>query len=88
MLIIDINLEKSKNTSLIMGILNMTPDSFYDGGYHYDKSPNELISKFDKCDIIDIGFESSRPGAFPLTVEEELARLKSFIPYISNVAPP
>ena len=64
-----------------MGILNMTPDSFYDGGYHYDKSPNELISKFNKCDIIDIGFESSRPGAFPLTIEEELARLKSFIPY-------
>ncbi len=57
-----------------MGILNITPDSFSDGGRFFDKRKalthaTNLIN--DGADIIDIGGESSRPGALPISVEEE-----------------
>lgn len=72
---IDINL---KNAPLVMGILNVTPDSFYDGGkynsidaalYHV----KEMID--DGADIIDVGGESTRPGAKTVTMEEEIDRV-------------
>ena len=67
-----------------MGILNMTPDSFFDGGKYLDKSIISIVSRFKKCDIVDIGFESSRPGASPLSTNDEMSRFKLFLPYIDN----
>jgi len=71
---------------LMMGILNVTPDSFSDGG-QYDSTAaaiqhaQQLIR--DGADIIDVGGESTRPGADPVSAEEELRRT---IPVIEAVA--
>ena len=64
--------------ALIMGILNVTPDSFSDGGSCV--TPEAALAKAkalveNGADIIDIGAESTRPGAIPLTAEEEQERL-------------
>jgi dihydropteroate synthase len=62
----------------IMGILNVTPDSFYDGGAYSDleKAFNHGIDMISHgADIIDIGGESSRPGAAPVSVSEEIDRV-------------
>ncbi len=62
----------------IMGIVNVTPDSFFDGGMHMkteDAVAHALRLRDDGADILDLGAESSRPGARPLSSEEELARL-------------
>jgi len=64
--------------TLIMGILNVTPDSFSDGGLFdtFDAAvahAKQMVS--DGADIIDIGGESSRPGSEPLSEKEELARI-------------
>ena len=66
------------NKPLVMGILNATPDSFSDGGkfYTFDKAlaqVEEMIN--DGVDIIDIGGESTRPGAAEVSEEDELARV-------------
>jgi len=64
--------------TLIMGILNLTPDSFYDGG-KYTKSEKALnhVEEMirDGADIIDIGAESTRPYSKPISAEEECERL-------------
>lgn len=70
------NLDFSQKTH-IMGILNITPDSFSDGGLHFDRSAAieqgiRMVS--DGADIIDIGGESTRPGSEPVSLEEELKR--------------
>ena len=62
----------------VMGIVNVTPDSFSDGGQHATTASaiqhcEQLVE--DGTDILDIGAESSRPGAVPVPVGEELARL-------------
>lgn len=62
----------------VMGIVNVTPDSFSDGGRFMD--PTQALSQCERlvkdgADILDIGGESSRPGADTLTVEEEWARV-------------
>lgn len=62
----------------IMGILNVTPDSFSDGMKYFDQDKAvqhclEMIK--DGADIIDIGGESSRPGADPVSLEEEISRV-------------
>lgn len=62
----------------IMGILNVTPDSFSDGGLYFDwekavAKAHEMVAA--GADIIDIGGESTRPGADPLPLEEELRRV-------------
>jgi len=64
---------------LIMGILNVTPDSFSDGGRFL--APDAALAHArqmvdDGCDIIDIGAESTRPGATPVAIEEELSRIE------------
>jgi len=64
--------------AFVMGILNVTPDSFYDGGRHLDK--NSAIAHAEQmaaegADFIDIGAESTRPGARPVPDREQLARL-------------
>lgn len=62
----------------VMGIVNVTPDSFSDGGQHASTAAAlqhcEKLLK-DGADILDIGGESTRPGAQPLTLEDELARV-------------
>ena len=70
-------LEFARRT-LIMGIVNVTPDSFFDGGRRLD--PAKAIADgaamaVSGADIIDIGGESTRPGARPVSEEEELARV-------------
>ena len=62
----------------VMGILNVTPDSFCDGGHH--NSFNQACERAEAmlrqgADLIDVGGESSRPGAVPVPLEEELRRV-------------
>ncbi|MFH1848482.1 MAG: dihydropteroate synthase, partial [Candidatus Omnitrophota bacterium] len=66
----------------IMGILNVTPDSFSDGGAYFDK--DRAVSHALKmieggADIIDVGGESTRPGAEPVSIDEEMRRVISVI---------
>ncbi|HNW29184.1 MAG TPA: dihydropteroate synthase [Spirochaetota bacterium] len=70
----------------IMGILNVTPDSFYDGGKYADAAraaERAFIMRDEGADIIDIGGESSRPGAKPVTAREEIDRV---CPVIEKIA--
>ena len=65
------------NNQRVMGIINLTPDSFYDGDNKLDSIKiNNKIKKVDSADIVDIGAESTRPGSKPITVKEEINRLK------------
>ncbi|MEK3945936.1 dihydropteroate synthase [Paenibacillus odorifer] len=78
------------NRTLIMGILNVTPDSFSDGGLwdHPDKAvEHALRMAAEGADIIDIGGESTRPGHQPVGLEEELARVLPVIESIHKAAP-
>ncbi len=66
----------------VMGIVNVTPDSFSDGGLHVESAQalghaEQLLR--DGADILDIGAESTRPGAVVVPLEEELARLEPFL---------
>ena len=64
--------------TLVMGILNITPDSFSDGGKYLDSQAavaHALRLEQEGADILDIGGESTRPGASPITLEEELRRI-------------
>ena len=73
--------------TLVMGILNITPDSFADGGAHLDVEravAAGLQMVADGADIIDIGGESTRPGADPLPAAEELRRV---LPVLERLAP-
>jgi dihydropteroate synthase len=74
----------------IMGVLNVTPDSFYDGGY-YDRSDlalNRCLQMVEEgADIIDIGGVSTRPGSIPISVEEELFRVLPVLDSIKKEFP-
>lgn len=68
----------------VMGILNITSDSFFDGGKYF--SENKIKERIDQfvnagVDIIDIGGESTRPGAEPISAEEELNRILPAVEY-------
>ena len=75
----------------VMGVVNVTPDSFSDGGEHF-----EIQSALTHCeqlllegaDILDIGGESSRPGALALSLEEELARVIPVVRYAVTLGVP
>jgi len=72
----------SKNRTLVMGILNVTPDSFSDGGKFFDvssaiKHAEEMIK--DGADIIDIGGQSTRPGFTKISDTEELERIAPIV---------
>src|SRR6185312_5545675 len=72
---------------LIMGIVNVTPDSFADGGRYM--APDAAIAhalrlEAEGADILDIGAESTRPGAAPVDLQEELRRV---MPVIESLAP-
>jgi len=76
---------KHQSHTLIMGILNMTPDSFSDGGQFksHDKAIDHALKMVEEgANIIDIGGESTRPGAEAVQLEEELSRT---IPIIEAV---
>jgi dihydropteroate synthase len=71
----------------IMGILNVTPDSFSDSGLYLDKAQaiNRAVRMAEEgADIIDIGGESTRPGSEPLAIEEELRRTIPVIEALSK----
>ena len=72
--------------TLVMGILNITPDSFSDGGVHFD--PGRAVDAGLRmveagADILDVGGESTRPGADPVGEEEELRRV---MPVVERLA--
>ena len=72
---------------LLMGIVNATPDSFSDGGkYHaVDVAVEQALRLVDEgADILDIGGESTRPGAEPVPLEEELRRVIPVIERLCN----
>lgn len=74
-----------KSRSKIVGILNLTPDSFSDGGKYFDEKKalfylEEMLMA--GADIIDIGAESTRPNAQILNAQEEIARLENILPKI------
>ncbi|MSN24458.1 MAG: dihydropteroate synthase [Geobacter sp.] len=80
--------EFSLERPLIMGILNLTPDSFSDGGRFIDPErsvEHALMMESEGADIIDIGGESTRPGAPPVQAAEELARIIPVIERLSGV---
>ena len=68
--------------TLVMGILNVTPDSFADGGLHFSTEAaiaRAEVMALEGVDIIDIGGESTRPGAERVSQGEELARVAPVI---------
>ena len=74
----------------VMAILNITPDSFFDGGRYMEmdavkKRTEQLFSE--GADIIDIGACSTRPGATPVTAEEEIKRLSPVLAYLRKQYP-
>ena len=77
--------------TLVMGIVNVTPDSFSDGGKFF--SPETAVCHAKKlvddgADILDIGAESTRPDAVPVTAEEEFARLEKVLPALKHLPVP
>lgn len=78
--------EEMARRTLIMGILNITPDSFSDGSVYFDKKAAlarglEMVEQ--GADIIDVGGESTRPGAEPVSPEEEIRRTAPIIEQLS-----
>jgi dihydropteroate synthase len=81
----------TRGRPLIMGIVNVTPDSFSDGGKFFDaeqaiQHAKQLIA--DGADILDIGGESSRPGAEAVSVDEELRRVMPVLERLVDLAVP
>ena len=79
------NFNLDENKSYIMGILNVTPDSFFDGGKY--SSIDQIMFRVEQMinegvDIIDIGGESSRPGSARISIQEELDRVS---PVVSSI---
>lgn len=82
----DFTLDFNKKT-YIMGVLNVTPDSFSDGSLYFDKEKaidHALQLVEDGADILDIGGESTRPGSEPVSLEEEIRRTLPVIEAVSK----
>ena len=80
-----------RNRPIVMGILNATPDSFSDGGKF--RSPKDAIAQAERMladgvDLIDIGGESTRPGAEPVGLQEELDRVLPVIEALKDCGVP
>ena len=76
---------------LVMGIVNITPDSFSDGGKHYSRDAaieHALRLVEEGADMLDIGGESTRPGAAPVTAGEELERVMPVIEALAKGGTP
>jgi dihydropteroate synthase len=83
--------ELSLARTLIMGIVNITPDSFSDGGHFFDRDRaiahgRELVAQ--SADILDLGAESTRPGARLIPADEELERLLPVLEGLRDVPVP
>jgi dihydropteroate synthase len=82
----DTNVPRIGKGALLMGVLNVTPDSFSDGGLFLDRDKaveRALMMEKEGADLIDIGGESSRPGADPVSLEEERKRV---LPVLEKLA--
>ena len=84
----DVFLHKLKSRPAVMGILNLTPDSFSDGGRF--QNPDAAIAHAKSmvvagCDIVDIGGESTRPSASPVSEAEELARVEQVLTALTGL---
>jgi dihydropteroate synthase len=84
----DAFLNKLKSRPVVMGILNLTPDSFSDGGRF--QNPDAAIAHAKSmvvagCDIVDIGGESTRPSASPVSEAEELARVEQVLTALTGL---
>ena len=81
---------ESERMTRVMGIVNVTPDSFSDGGKYF--RPKEAVRRAlnlidEGADIIDIGAESTRPGSVPISWEEEWSRLEPVLKGLSPRCP-
>jgi dihydropteroate synthase len=79
------NINLSTDKTMVMGVLNITPDSFSDGGAYIEplQAMNHALKMIEEgADIIDIGGESSRPGAVPVSSNQEIDRV---IPVIQKI---
>ncbi|MDT8267495.1 dihydropteroate synthase, partial [Roseomonas sp. DSM 102946] len=80
-------LERREGRPLVMGILNVTPDSFSDGGRYLDHRAAVVAGHAmleAGADLLDLGGESTRPGATPVDPAAEIARV---VPVIRELAP-
>lgn len=82
---------KPGTKTFVMGVLNVTPDSFFDGGVYPHKQgavecARQMVS--DGADIIDVGGESTRPGSEPVSIDEELRRVIPVIEEIKDLGIP
>lgn len=89
-IILDQLVLRKRNTKLV-GILNITPDSFSDGGLFFE--PKQACERFyklieDGADMIDIGAESTKPFSVPVSAEEQIERLKPLVKEFSNSSVP
>ena len=82
-------IQYSLNTPCIMGIVNVTPDSFYSNSRITDQEWKSKIENWIKegCDILDIGGQSTRPGAARISSEEEWTRVENVIAFIREHFP-
>ncbi|MGC2048971.1 MAG: dihydropteroate synthase [Gallionella sp.] len=85
------NFRLNLSRPLVMGIINVTPDSFSDGGRHLScdaalEHAQRLIAE--GADLLDIGGESTRPGATPVSVQQEMARVLPVIEGLRGVSVP
>ena len=77
---------ESERMTRVMGIVNVTPDSFSDGGKYFrpEEAVRRALNLIDEgADIIDIGAESTRPGSVPISWEEEWSRLEPVLKGLS-----
>ncbi|MCC7078147.1 MAG: dihydropteroate synthase [Acidimicrobiia bacterium] len=73
--------------TLVMGVLNVTPDSFSDGGRHTDVGEaitHALLMVEEGADVVDVGGESTRPGAVPVPVSEETRRTEPVVAALAS----
>ncbi|WP_224270937.1 dihydropteroate synthase [Haloprofundus salinisoli] len=85
------NRQRWSDGTAVMGVLNVTPDSFYDGGVYDQVSAaveraNEMVAA--GADIVDVGGESTRPGAEPITAAEEIDRVVPVVERLTDLNVP
>ena len=77
---------RTRPPPIVMGIINVTPDSFYDGGHHGDGVAAAEAMLDAGADWIDVGGESTRPGAAPIDADTEWARVRPVIEALGHTA--
>ncbi len=80
-------LKNSDRAALLMGVVNVTPDSFSDGGRFFDTpaAVDHALKLIDQgADLLDIGGESTRPGSSPVSADEQIRRIVPVIAAVSK----